>query len=55
MITFSELSALLEASVLIATILKMRALATQFMVIFAMPAIMLASTALILDRLVSTQ
>ncbi|PTB22668.1 cytochrome c oxidase subunit I [Trinickia symbiotica] len=69
MITFTELSALLEAVVLITTILKMRApgmslnrlpifawatLATQFMVIFAMPAIMLASTALILDRLVGT-
>ncbi|PMS35105.1 cytochrome c oxidase subunit 1/cytochrome c oxidase subunit I+III [Trinickia symbiotica] len=69
MITFTELSALLEAIVLITTILKMRApgmslnrlpifawatLATQFMVIFAMPAIMLASTALILDRLVGT-
>jgi cytochrome c oxidase subunit I+III len=70
MITFTELSALLEAIVLITTILKMRApgmslnrlplfawatLVTQFMVLFAMPAIMLASTALILDRLVSTQ
>ncbi|MCC8404453.1 cytochrome c oxidase subunit I [Paraburkholderia sp. MMS20-SJTN17] len=70
MITFTELSALLEAIVLIATILKMRApgmslnrlplfawatLVTQFMVLFAMPAIMLASTALILDRLVGTQ
>ena len=70
MITFTELSALLEAVVLITTILKMRApgmslnrmplfvwatLVTQFMVIFAMPAIMLASTALILDRLVGTQ
>ena len=70
MITFTELSALLEAIVLITTILKMRApgmslnrlplfawatLVTQFMVLFAMPAIMLASTALILDRLVGTQ
>ncbi|MGF6696518.1 cytochrome c oxidase subunit I+III [Paraburkholderia sp. MM5496-R1] len=70
MITFTELSALLEAIVLITTILKMRApgmslnrlplfawatLVTQFMVLFAMPAVMLASTALILDRLVSTQ
>ncbi|MEX3936652.1 cytochrome c oxidase subunit I [Paraburkholderia phymatum] len=70
MITFTELSALLEAVVLITTILKMRApgmslnrmplfvwatLVTQFMVLFAMPAIMLASTALILDRLVGTQ
>ena len=70
MITFTELSGLLEAVVLIATILKMRApgmslsrmplfvwatLVTQFMVLFAMPAVMLASTALILDRLVGTQ
>jgi len=70
MITFTELSSLLEAIVLITTILKMRApgmslnrmplfawatLVTQFMVIFAMPAVMLASTALILDRLVGTQ
>jgi cytochrome c oxidase subunit I len=70
MITFTELSSLLEAIILITTILKMRApgmslnrmplfawatLVTQFMVIFAMPAVMLASTALILDRLVGTQ
>ncbi|ABE36093.1 cytochrome c oxidase, subunit I [Paraburkholderia xenovorans LB400] len=70
MITFTELAALLVAVVLITTILKMRApgmslnrmplfawatLVTQFMVIFAMPAVMLASTALILDRLVGTQ
>lgn len=70
MITFTELSGLLEAVILITTILKMRApgmslnrlplfawatLVTQFMVIFAMPAIMLASTALILDREVGTQ
>jgi cytochrome c oxidase subunit 1/cytochrome c oxidase subunit I+III len=70
MITFSELSSLLTAVVLITTILKMRApgmslnrmplfawatLVTQFMVLFAMPAVMLASTALILDRLVGTQ
>ncbi|WP_321858711.1 cytochrome c oxidase subunit I [Paraburkholderia tropica] len=70
MITFTELAALLEAVILITTILKMRApgmslnrlplfawatLVTQFMILFAMPAIMLASTALILDRLVSTQ
>ncbi|VWX62486.1 Cytochrome c oxidase subunit 1 [Burkholderiales bacterium 8X] len=68
-VTFTELSALLEAIVLIATIVKMRApgmtlarmplfvwaiLVTQFMVIFAMPSIMLASTTLILDRLVGT-
>lgn len=70
MITFTELAALIEAVVLIATILKMRApgmsmnrmplfvwatLVTQFMTLFAMPAIMLASTSLILDRLVGTQ
>ncbi|RKR31546.1 cytochrome c oxidase subunit I [Paraburkholderia sp. BL17N1] len=70
MITFTELSSLLVAIVLITTILKMRApgmslnrlplfawatLVTQFMVLFAMPAVMLASTALILDRLVGTQ
>ncbi|CAM2195938.1 cytochrome c oxidase subunit I+III [Paraburkholderia kururiensis] len=70
MITFTELSALMEAVVLITTILKMRApgmslnrmplfawatLVTQFMVIFAMPAVMLASTALILDREMGTQ
>ncbi|WP_027800758.1 cytochrome c oxidase subunit I [Paraburkholderia dilworthii] len=69
MITFTELSALLEAVVLITTIFKMRApgmslnrmplfvwatLITQFMVLFAMPAVMLGSTALILDRLVGT-
>jgi len=69
MITFTELSGLLEAVVLITTIFKLRApgmslnrmplfvwatLVTQFMVIFAMPSIMLCSTALILDRLVGT-
>jgi cytochrome c oxidase subunit I+III len=69
MITFTELSALLEAIVIITTVLKMRApgmtldriplfvwamLVTAFMVLFAMPAVMLASTALITDRLVGT-
>jgi cytochrome c oxidase subunit 1 len=69
MITFTELSGLLAAIVIIATIFKLRApgmtlarlplfcwamLVTQFMILFAMPAVMLASTALILDRLVST-
>lgn len=69
MITFTELSGLLEAVILITTVFKMRApgmslnriplfvwgmLVTAFMVIFAMPAVMLASTALILDRLVGT-
>jgi cytochrome c oxidase subunit 1 len=70
MITFTETAALLEAIVLITTIFKMRTpgmslnrmplfvwatLITQFMVLFAMPAVMLGSTSLILDRLVSTQ
>jgi cytochrome c oxidase subunit 1 len=69
MITFTELAALMEAIVLITTIFKMRApgmtlnrmplfvwtmLVTSFMVLFAMPAVMLSSTALILDRLVGT-
>ncbi|CAB3805929.1 Cytochrome c oxidase subunit 1 [Pararobbsia alpina] len=69
MITFTELSSLLEAVVLITTIFKLRApgmslnrmplfvwttLVTQFMVLFAMPSVMLGSTALILDRLVGT-
>ena len=69
MITFTELSALVEAAVIITTIFKLRApgmtlnriplfvwamLVTAFMVMFAMPSVMLASTALILDRLVGT-
>ena len=69
MITFTELSALLEAVVIITTVFKLRApgmtldrmplfvwamLVTAFMMMFAMPAVMLASTALILDRLVGT-
>lgn len=69
MITFTELSSLLEAVILITTIFKLRApgmslnrmplfvwatLVTQFMVLFAMPSVMLSSTALILDRLVGT-
>ena len=69
MITFTELSALVEAVVIITTIFKFRApgmtlnrlplfawamLVTSFMVLFAMPAVMLASTALIMDRLVGT-
>jgi cytochrome c oxidase subunit 1 len=70
MITFTEVAALAIAVELVATILKMRApgmtlarmplflwamLVTAFMVIFAMPAVMLASTFLITDRLVGTQ
>jgi cytochrome c oxidase subunit I+III len=69
LITFSELSSLVLAICLIATILKLRApgmalnriplfvwaiLVTSFMVVFAMPAVMVASTFLILDRLVGT-
>jgi cytochrome c oxidase subunit I+III len=69
MITFTELSGLLAAIVIIATVFKLRApgltldrlplfvwamLVTAFMILFAMPSVMLASTALILDRLVST-
>jgi cytochrome c oxidase subunit I+III len=69
LITFTELSGLLSALVLITTVFKLRApgmtlnriplfvwamLVTSFMVIFAMPSVMLASTALILDRLVGT-
>jgi cytochrome c oxidase subunit I+III len=69
LITFTELSALLEAVVIITTVLKLRApgmglnriplfvwamLVTAVMVLFAMPSIMLASTALIMDRLVGT-
>ncbi|HEY8048186.1 MAG TPA: cytochrome c oxidase subunit I, partial [Ramlibacter sp.] len=69
MITFTELSALLEAIVIITTVFKFRApgmtmnriplfawamLVVAFMVLFAMPAVMLASSALIMDRLIGT-
>jgi cytochrome c oxidase subunit I+III len=69
MITFTELSGLLAAVVVIATVFKLRTpgmtlarlplfvwamLVTAFMILFAMPSVMLASTELILDRLVST-
>ena len=69
MITFTELSGLLSAIILVTTIFKLRAvgmslnrlplfawamLVTSFMVMFAMPAVMLASTALIMDRLIGT-
>ena len=69
MITFTELAALVGAVELIVTTLKLRApgmslnrvplfvwamLVTAFMVIFAMPAIMVASTMLAMDRLVDT-
>ncbi|MFL6697080.1 MAG: cytochrome c oxidase subunit I [Vitreoscilla sp.] len=69
MITFTELSGLLEAVILVTTVFKLRApgmtlnrmplfvwgmLVTAFMVMFAMPSVMLSSTALIMDRLVGT-
>jgi cytochrome c oxidase subunit I+III len=70
MITFTEVAALAVAVQLVAMILKQRApgmtlsrmplflwsmLVTSFMVIFAMPAVMLASSFLISDRLIGTQ
>jgi cytochrome c oxidase subunit 1 len=69
LITFTEFSGLLEAVILITTVFKLRAvgmtlnrmplfvwamLVTAFMIVFAMPSVMLASTSLILDRLVGT-
>jgi cytochrome c oxidase subunit 1 len=69
LITFSEVSALVVATALITTIFKLRApgmslnrmplfvwsiLIVSFMVVFAMPAVMISSTCLILDRLVGT-
>ena len=69
MITFTEISALLEAIIIITSIFKLRApgmalnrmplyvwamLVTSFMILFAMPSVMLASTSLITDRLVNT-
>lgn len=69
MITYTELSGLAVAVVNIVTIFKMRcpqmtldriplfvwaSLVTSFMIVFAMPAVMVASTMLILDRLVGT-
>ena len=69
MITFTELSALMGAVELVVSIMKMRApgmslnrvplfvwaiLVDALMIIFAMPAIMAASSYLILDRLVAT-
>jgi cytochrome c oxidase subunit I+III len=69
MITFTELAALANAVNLIVTIFKLRApgmglqrmplfvwamLVTAFMVIFAMPAVMVASSCLAMDRLVGT-
>ncbi|HEX6114418.1 MAG TPA: cytochrome c oxidase subunit I [Geminicoccaceae bacterium] len=69
MVTFTELSALGVAVQLIVTIFKQRApgmslnrmpllvwtiLVTSFMTVFAMPAIMLSSSFLIMDRLIGT-
>jgi len=69
MITFTEVASLAVAVSLITTAFKLRApgmslnripifvwaqVVTSFMVIFAMPAVMMASTSLILDRLVGT-
>src|SRR5438445_7572819 len=69
MITFTELSALAVSVEIVVTILKQRApgmsldriplfvwsmLVTSFVVIVAMPAVMIASTSLILDRLIGT-
>ena len=69
LITFTEVASLAVAVSIITTVFKLRApgmtlnripifawaqVVTSFMVVFAMPAVMLASTALILDRLVST-
>ena len=68
-VTFTEIAALAVAVELVVTILKQRApgmtldriplfawamLVTSFLIILAMPAIMVASTTLILDRLVGT-
>ena len=69
MITFTEIAALATAVEFIVTILKQRApgmtldriplfvwaiLVTSFVIVFAMPAVMVASTMLILDRLIGT-
>jgi cytochrome c oxidase subunit 1 len=69
LITFTEVSGLLVSIEIITTVFKLRApgmtlnrlplfvwalLVTSFMIIFAMPSVMMASTALILDRLVGT-
>ena len=69
MITFTEVAALAVSVEIITTIFKQRApgmtldriplfvwamLVTSFLVLFAMPAVMVASTSLILDRLVGT-
>jgi cytochrome c oxidase subunit 1 len=70
MITFTEVAALAVAVEIIVTVFKQRApgmtldriplfvwsvLVTSFVVIFAMPAVMVASSMLIMDRLIGTQ
>jgi cytochrome c oxidase subunit 1 len=70
LVTFTEVAALIGAIQIIVTAFKMRApgmtlarmplfvwamVATAFMIMFAMPSVMLATTFLITDRLVSTQ
>ena len=69
LITFTEVSGLLVAVSVITTVFKLRApgmtlnrmplfvwalLVTSFMVVFALPSVMMVSTSLILDRLVGT-
>jgi cytochrome c oxidase subunit I+III len=69
-ITFTEISAIAAACCVITTVFKLRApgmslnriplfvwasLVTAFMILFAMPSVMMASSFLILDRLVGTQ
>jgi cytochrome c oxidase subunit I len=69
LITFTEVASLAVAVSIITTVFKLRTpgmtlnripifvwsqVVTSFMVLFAMPAVMIASTALILDRLVDT-
>jgi len=69
LITFTEVSGLLIAIEIVTTVFKLRTpgmtlnriplfvwamLVTAFMILFAMPAVMLASTLLIMDRLVGT-
>ena len=70
MITFTEVSALAVAVEIVVTVFKQRApgmslnriplfvwsmLVTSFLIIMALPAIMVSSTSLILDRLIGTQ
>jgi cytochrome c oxidase subunit 1 len=70
MITFTEVAALAVSVEIVVTVFKLRApgmtldriplfvwamLVTSFLVMFAMPSIMVASTSLILDRLVNTR